>query len=83
MGLNIKNREVESLAEEVARATGETKTEAIRIALLERRQRLAMPSLEERVQRQLEKLERETWSLLSPESRGHSVSKGEYDALFE
>jgi hypothetical protein len=30
MGLNIKNAEVGRLASEIARATGETKTEAIR-----------------------------------------------------
>ena len=41
MALNIKNDEVERLAAEVARLTGESKTEAIRRALAERRQRLA------------------------------------------
>lgn len=44
MGLNIKNREVEALAEQVARATGESKTEAIRKSLLERRDRLGLQS---------------------------------------
>ena len=34
MGLNIKNSEVERLATEIAASTGETKTEAIRQALL-------------------------------------------------
>jgi antitoxin VapB len=41
MALNIKNREVEQLAEELAAITGESKTQAIRTALLERRRRLA------------------------------------------
>jgi antitoxin VapB len=40
VALNIKNQEVERLAAEVAKMTGETKTEAIRRALGERRQRL-------------------------------------------
>jgi len=40
VGLNIKNAEVERLATEVASLAHETKTEAIRIALLERRVRL-------------------------------------------
>ncbi len=40
MGLNIKNAEVEQLASEVADLAHETKTEAIRRALLERRVRL-------------------------------------------
>lgn len=41
MALNIKNSEVEALAAEVAELAGESKTEAIRRALLERRQRLS------------------------------------------
>ena len=40
MGLNIKNVELERLAFEVAGLAHETKTEAIRRALLERRARL-------------------------------------------
>jgi antitoxin VapB len=40
MALNIKNAEVEQLAAEVARLANETKTEAIRQALLERKARL-------------------------------------------
>ena len=42
VGLNIKNREVERLADEVARIAGETKTESIRRALEERRARLRL-----------------------------------------
>ena len=41
MALNLKNDEVELLAAEVAHLTGESKTEAIRQALLERRRRLS------------------------------------------
>jgi antitoxin VapB len=41
MALNVKNTEVERLAEEVARLTGTSKTEAIRQALLERRERVS------------------------------------------
>ena len=44
MALNLKNPEVESLAAEVAKRTGETKTEAIRVALLERKERLCGPA---------------------------------------
>ena len=40
MALNIKNPEVVQLTTEVARLAGETKTEAIRQALIERRARL-------------------------------------------
>ena len=40
MALTIKNADVERLAAEVAGLTGETKTQAIRVALEERRRRL-------------------------------------------
>ena len=40
MALNLKNDEVERLAAEVAGMTGESKTEAIRRALDERKRRL-------------------------------------------
>jgi antitoxin VapB len=41
VALTIKNPEVERLAAEVAGITGETKTQAIRVALQERRRRLS------------------------------------------
>ena len=44
MALNIKNQDVENLLDEVVQMTGESKTEAIRKALEERRQRLALRS---------------------------------------
>ena len=42
MPLTIKNSQVEELATEVARLTGESKTEAVRKALFERRERIHM-----------------------------------------
>ena len=42
MALNIKNAEVERLASEVAALARESKTEAIRRALLDRKQRLSI-----------------------------------------
>jgi antitoxin VapB len=44
MALTIKNPEVVQLAAEVARLAGETKTEAIRQALIERKARLQASS---------------------------------------
>jgi len=44
MALNIKNAEVERLADEIARLTNTSKTEAIRQALLERRERVSAMS---------------------------------------
>ncbi len=40
MAINIRNSEVEELAEALARLTGETKTEAVRLALRDRLARL-------------------------------------------
>ena len=54
MALNLKNAEVERLAADVARLTGESKTEAIRKALEERKRRLkgvAVPDRRARVLR--------------------------------
>ena len=42
--MNIKNPDVEMLAEAVSAMTGETKTQAIRKALEERKERLAFRS---------------------------------------
>ena len=42
MALNIKNQEVENLLNSVVKMTGESKTEAVRKALEERQQRLAL-----------------------------------------
>lgn len=44
VSLNIKNPQVERLIDEVARLTGETKTEAVRQALADRRDKLAQGS---------------------------------------
>jgi antitoxin VapB len=71
VALTIKNEEVERLAAEVARLTGETKTQAIKIALEERRDRLASRvDPDARLAARLEWLEREVWSHVPPELRG-------------
>jgi antitoxin VapB len=82
MALNIKNREVERLVEEVVAVTGESKTEAIRQALAERRARLAFrvndAARRDRVRRFLE---REVWSKLPEDQRGHAPTKTEREAI--
>jgi antitoxin VapB len=78
MGLNIKNEEVERLATEIARQTGETKTEAIRQALLERKKRLGLPSVEERIQQLTTELDRILAGRKFP-----PITKEERDALYE
>ena len=82
MGLNIKNIEVERLATEVASMTGETKTEAIRKALAERKEHLTIPE-RKRCDGLKEWLERDVWPHIKPEFRGKPVTKEEMDALWE
>jgi antitoxin VapB len=82
VALNIKNAEVERLAEEVARLTGESKTEAVRRALSERKQRLAHrvdPGDREGRARQF--LEREVWPLVPADELGRRLTTGEEDAI--
>lgn len=82
MALNIKNAEVEQLAEEVARLARETKTEAIRRALAERKQRLVHridPSDREGRARRF--LEREVWPLVPAEELGRRLTAEEEDAI--
>lgn len=71
MALTIKNPDVERLAAEVARLTGETKTQAIRVALQERRSRLATGvDQEARAAEILHWLETEVWPQVPEELRG-------------
>jgi len=82
VALNIKNDEVERLAAEVARMTGESKTEAIRRALAERRQRLAYrigPG--DRQAHALRFLEREVWPRIPEDQLGRRLSKSQEDEI--
>ena len=81
MPLNIKNAEVERLAADVARLTGESKTEAIRRALEERRRRLKGPVAAERRKRVLTYLEKKIWPELPKKERGRRLSRDEEDAI--
>ena len=81
MALNLKNAEVERLAADVARLTGESKTEAIRVALDERRQRLAGRSLEQKRARVLRLLETTVWPTLSRGERGRRLTRAEEDDI--
>jgi antitoxin VapB len=81
VALNLKNEEVERLAGEVARLTGESKTEAIRRALDERRRRLLGPSKAERRARVLRFLETKVWPALSTQERGRRLTRREEDRI--
>jgi len=82
VALTIKNAEVERLATEVARLTGESKTQAIRVALEERRRRLSTgidPAAREA--ELLRFLEEEIWSKIPPELRGQPHDGARDDAI--
>ena len=82
MALNIKNPEVERLAEEVARLTGESKTEAVRRALEERKGKLAFRVDDDNRAGRLEAfLEREVWPVIPEEQLGRPMSKAEEEAI--
>jgi antitoxin VapB len=81
MALNIKNTEVERLAADVARLTGESKTEAIRRALDERKRRLQGTSAEHRRTRVLRFLERKVWPGLPDSQKGRRLSRAEEDDI--
>jgi len=71
VALNIKNAEVERLAEEIAAMTGESKTQAIRAALWERRDRLAFRIAPSERRAHLERfLEREIWAKIPSDELG-------------
>jgi antitoxin VapB len=80
MALTVRNKEVERLAEEVARLAGETKTEAIRKAL---EMRLRDLEKKRRFDRALRFLEEEVWPEIPPKLRDKGISKKEMDELWE
>lgn len=67
MALNIKNPETEKLAAEVADLAGESKTQAVTVALRERRERLRRgETLAQRRTRIQRFLEEEVWAQVPP-----------------
>lgn len=82
MAVNIKNRDVENLLNEVVKLTGETKTEAIRKALEERRKRLSIHfAMPDKHQRLMALLEEEIWPQIPAEQIGKRLSKEEEEAI--
>ncbi len=82
MGLNIKNPDVERLAAEVAAIMGETKTQAIKRALQERKDRLGFHVRNrDRKTRLMRLLEREVWPSIPRPLVGKRLSRSEEDRL--
>jgi antitoxin VapB len=81
MALSIKDEEAVRLAGEVAALTGESKTRAIRVALWERRERLAVAQVQRDRGTELRRfLEQEVWSQVPPKALGRPVSRREREA---
>ena len=82
MALNIKNDDVERLVAEVAALTGESKTEAVRRALSERRARLRLRvAAGPRADRIRRFLEREIWSRVPPDQLGRAPDRAERERI--
>lgn len=78
MALNIKNPEVERLVGEVAELAGETKTQAIRRALEERKARLAVRVVRRDRGADLRRfLEAEVWSQIPEDLRGKKLTRAQ------
>lgn len=82
MAISIKNPEVDRLIDEITELTGESKTEAVRQALMERkarlRQRVSAGARRDRIRRFLE---REVWSVVPPEQLGHAPDREEREGI--
>jgi antitoxin VapB len=82
MPLNIKNDEVERLIDEVAEITGESKTEAVRRALEERKARLVFRVKTDYKGARLKRfLEREAWPTIPKKLIGKRLSRKEEEAI--
>jgi antitoxin VapB len=82
MALNIKDPVAEKLAAEVAEMAGESKTEAVRVALRERRERLSLSGVaaakSERIRRFLEEV---VWPTIPKRFLGKRITKKEREAI--
>jgi antitoxin VapB len=81
MAMNIKSAAVERLATEVARMTGESKTEAIRKALEDRKRRLKGAPARDRRAAVLGFLTHKVWTGVPKDQIGRSLSRAEEDAI--
>ena len=82
MALNIKNDAVERLVAEVARLAGESKTEAVRRALEERKARLAYRLVDgDRASRLRRFLETEVWPRVPAEELGRRMTREAEDEI--
>jgi len=82
MALNIKDPETEKLAAEVAAITGESKTRAVKVALQERKQRLAVRIVNRDRTDELRRfLAQEVWPRVPRKVLGKRITRREREAI--
>jgi len=82
VALSIKNAEVERLVAEVAQLTGESKTEAVRRALEDRRSRLAFQVTDRDRSSRIDRfLEQELWPRVPRAELGRRLTREEEEAI--
>jgi antitoxin VapB len=82
MALTIKDAETERLAAEVAAMTGESKTRAVKIALQERKERLAVRAAHrDRARKFMKFLEEEIWPYVPRSVLGKRISRRERERI--
>jgi antitoxin VapB len=82
MALSIKDPETERLAAEVAALAGETKTRAVKVALEERRQRLALRGVAMGRGARLRRfLTEEAWPQVPEDTLDAPLSRAEREAI--
>lgn len=82
MGLNIKNKKVEQLVDELARLKKTSKTEAIRIAAqAEIEREKAVQGGPDRWAKGIAYLEKNVWPNLNPKYRGKGIPQEEQDDI--
>ncbi len=82
MALNIKDLETERLAAEVAALAGETKTRAVKVALVERKERLTRRIVRpDRLGRLRRFLEEEAWPQIPPDVLDKRLTRQEREAI--
>ena len=82
MALNIKNQDVENLLDEVVSMIGESKTEAVRRALLKCRERPTLREFHKKdEQYYLTFMQDEIWSQIPVELLGTTLAKEEEESI--
>lgn len=82
MDLHIEDTETKKLAAEVAEMTGTTKTDAVREALREKKERLELQSSRKGRPRSMQEwLEKEVWPRIPEEERGKPLTKKEVEDM--